>query len=609
MKDKDIKSPMPKETTERYRPGGLGLLGREVVKAKNIKGTLLRLWDYFKKEKVGLGIIFILTIISALMGLLAPYYIGKGIDVISSTIDFDKSALIVVGILLLIVYLLDAVITFMQGFMMARVSQRVIYYLRKSLFEKLQKLPLGFFDTHSHGELMSRLANDIDNISDTIASSMTQFISGVIMIVGAFVMMLILSPILTLAGLVPIPLMFILTRTITDRTKPLFRQQQEELGNLNGVIEESISGIHEVKAFNRENEIIDEFQRLNERLLRAGTKAQIWSGFLMPLMNVISNIGFAAVSYVGGYLAVKSAITLGIIASFISYSKQFTRPLITLSNIYNTLQTAIAGAERVFEILDEEEEEKDSPQAEILQNPKGDVSFKNVSFGYNEGNYILKDVSFDVKAGETVALVGSTGAGKTTIINLITRFYEVSKGSIEIDGKDIKKYTRESLRKSFGVVLQDTYLFSETIKNNIKYGNTEATDEEVIKAAKMSGAHNFIKNLPKGYDTIIIESGRNLSQGERQLLAITRAILSNNSILVLDEATSNVDTRTEKNIQKAMLKLKKGKTSFIIAHRLSTIRDADTIMVIDDGKVLEKGNHEKLIALGGRYKKMCMDTI
>lgn len=451
---------------------------------------------------------------------------------------------------------------------------------------------------------MSRLTNDIENVSSTISQSTTQLMSGIIAIIGSLIMMLSLSLPLTLASIVTIPLVFLLTRIIAKKTKVLFKSQQEELGRLNGHIEETISGIFVVKAFNHEDKVIEQFNEVNNRLCKVGIKAQIYSGFLMPLMNVINNIGFATVAIVGGTLAVKDMITIGIIASFLSYSRQFSRPLNDLANIFNTLQSAVAGAERVFEILDEPEEAENSLKALELTNPRGDVAFENVSFGYREDVQILKNIKFHAKAGTNVALVGPTGAGKTTIVNLLARFYDVSNGRILIDGIDIREYTRDSLRKCFGIVLQDTYLFSGTIRENIRYGRLDATDKEVEEAAIMANADIFIRRMPEGYETVLSESGNNLSQGQKQLLAIARAILSNPSILILDEATSSVDTRTELNIQEAMLKLMKGRTSFIIAHRLSTIRDADIIMVIDKGEIIEKGSHSSLIDKKGVYYNM-----
>ncbi len=451
---------------------------------------------------------------------------------------------------------------------------------------------------------MSRLSNDIDNVSTTISQSAIQLMSGIITILGSLIMMIILSPILTLASLITVPLVFLLTRTIAKRTGKLFKSQQMELGKLNGHIEETISGIYIVKAFSHEDKTVEEFDEINDRLCEVGLKAQIFSGFLMPIMNVINNIGFAAVAGVGGVLAVENMITVGIIASFLSYSRQFVRPLNNLANIFNTLQSAVAGAERVFEILDEREETEDVKDAKELSDPKGHVQFSNVYFGYRKDVNILKNINFEAKIGESIALVGPTGAGKTTIVNLLTRFYDVTGGEIYIDGVDIREYTRDSLRKCFGIVLQDTYLFTGTIKENIKYGNLDATEVEVQNAAKMANAHEFIKRLPNGYETLLSESGSNLSQGQRQLLAIARAILTNPSILILDEATSSVDTRTELRIQEAMLKLMNGRTSFIIAHRLSTIRDADKIMVIDGGQIIEMGNHDELINKKGKYYNM-----
>jgi ATP-binding cassette subfamily B protein len=589
-------------------PGRGGFGGRRmgpVVKPKDFKGTMRRLMEYFKKDKKLLILIFIFVIMDAGIGLSIPYFIGKSIDAISpksGAVNFGMLKIMVIT--LITVYIADAVINFFQGWLMAGVSQRMVKSLRGGLFGKLQKLPISFFDTHTHGDIMSRLTNDIEEISSTVSQSMVQLMSGAIMLAGSVVMMLLLSPILTLASVITVPLVFLLTRTIAKKTKVLFKSQQEELGKLNGHIEETISGINIVKAFNHENKAIEEFSDINLKLSKVGIKAQIWSGFLMPMMNVINNIGFAVVAAVGGVLAVKGNISVGVIASFLNYSRQFSRPLNDMANVFNTLQSAVAGAERVFEIIDEKEESHDAHDAKELSNPRGHVVFENVSFGYNKDNLIIKNISFDVKEGSTIALVGPTGAGKTTIVNLLTRFYDVSDGRILIDGEDIRNYSRDSLRQCFGIVLQDTYLFSGTIKENIRYGKLDATDEEIMNAAVMANADVFIRRLPKGYDTVLSESGSNLSQGQRQLLAIARAILSNPSILILDEATSNVDTRTELHIQEAMIKLMEGRTSFIIAHRLSTIRHADTIMVIDDGRIKEKGNHDSLISQKGIYYGM-----
>jgi ATP-binding cassette subfamily B multidrug efflux pump len=589
------------------RPGGFG--GRRnmgpVVKPKDFKGTFLRVWKYFEKEQKLLFIVLIFIIIDSVIGLAVPYLIGRSIDAMSRESGMvDFGVLGIIAVTLIIMYITDGIINFIQGFIVAGVAQRIVKNLRNTLFEKLQSLPIVFFDLRSNGDIMSRLTNDIENVSSTISQSTIQLMSGIIAIVGSLVMMLLLSPLLTLASLITIPFVFLLTRTIAKKTKVLFKSQQTELGKLNGHIEESISGIFVVKAFNHEDKVIEQFNEINTSLYKVGLKAQIWSGFIMPLMNVINNVGFAVVAGVGGVLAVKGMITVGVIASFLSYSRQFSRPLNDLANIFNTLQSAVAGAERVFEILDEKEEIEDKPSAKELNNPKGEVTFEDVCFGYRQDVQILKNINFHAEAGANIALVGPTGAGKTTIVNLLARFYDVSSGRILIDDIDIMDYKRDNLRKCFGIVLQDTYLFSGTIRENIRYGKLDASDKEVEEASIMANADVFIKRMPKGYETVLSESGGNLSQGQKQLLAIARAILSDPSILILDEATSSVDTRTELHIQEAMLKLMKGRTSFIIAHRLSTIRDADIIMVIDNGEIIESGSHNSLISQKGVYYNM-----
>lgn len=588
------------------RPGGgHGRMRGPVVKPKNLKGTVKRLWRYFGRERNVLVLIFSFIIIDSAVTLTAPYLIGKAVDAMSI-----KAGKVHFGLLesmifiLLAVYLFDALLTFLQGWLMAGVSQRIVKRLRNHLFEKLQKLPVAFFDTRTHGELMSRLSNDIDNVSNTISQSTTQLMSGAITILGSLIMMLILSPILTLATLITVPLVFLLTRTVARKTAVLFKDQQVQLGKLNGQIEETISGLQVVKAFNHEEKAIQEFEAVNKNLLEVGLKAQIWSGFLMPLMNVINNLGFAVVAVVGGILAVHNTITVGVIASFLTYSRQFVRPLNDLANIFNILQSGVAGAERVFEIIDEQEEPADVPGAVVLGNPRGHVVFENVSFGYRADVPILKKISFESLPGTSTAFVGATGAGKTTIVNLLTRFYDVTEGRILIDGRDIRDYSRDSLRRSFGFVLQDTYLFSGSIKENIKYGKPDASDAEVEAAARMANADGFIRRLPQGYDTVLAENGGNLSQGQRQLLAIARVILAKPQLLILDEATSSIDTRTEIHIQNALLSVMKGRTSFIIAHRLNTIREADMIMVIDHGEIVEKGSHDELMKQHGRYYQM-----
>lgn len=579
-----------------------GRHGMPVEKPKDFKGTLKRLWHFFSHEKKLLVVILTFVATDSVILLAVPYLTGRAVDFMSGgtgTVKFNSVKLVILA--LFAVFLCDLLLTFLNNFLMAGVSQRIVKSMRKALFSKLQHLPVSFFDTHIHGDLMSRFTNDIDNISSTISSSTVSLMSDVISIVGSFVMMLILNPLLTLASLITVPLVLLLSKMIAKNTRVLFKEQQNALGRLNGHIEESISGLQVVKAFNHEGRIIDDFDKMNKELYAVGLKAQIISGYLMPLMNIISNIGFAVIAGVGGVLAVMNLITVGVIASFLSYSKQFSRPLNDVASTFNTLQTAIAGAERIFDVLDEQEEPADNAEVKQFVNPNGEVEFQNVTFAYRKDVNILKNISFKAAAGSTIALVGPTGAGKTTIVNLLNRFYDVTEGKILIDGNDIRDYSRESLRRCFGIVLQDTYLFSGTISENIRYGRLEATDEEIKLSAKEAEAESFIRKLEKGYDTLLNESGNSLSQGQRQLIAIARAILANPSILILDEATSSVDTRTELRIQKAMVNLMRGRTCFIIAHRLSTIQSADTIMVIDEGKIVESGNHESLLAQKGFY--------
>jgi ATP-binding cassette, subfamily B, multidrug efflux pump len=588
-------------------PGHMGMgrggRGAAVVKPENFKGTFRRLWAFLGKEKKLLLIIFMFVLIDSAITLSGPYLIGLAIDAMANgTVNFKL--LQIVLITLTAAYIADGILVFLQGWLMAGTSQKIVMNLRRTLFAKLQKLPLAFFDSRPHGEVMSRLSNDIDNVSNSLSQSITQLMSGTIVIIGSIVMMFVLSPILTLASLITIPLVIILARTVTRKTGKLFKDQQMQLGQLNGHVEETISGILVVKAFNHEEKAIVEFNAVNAKLCEVGLKAQIWSGFLMPLLGVINNIGFATVAIVGGILAIKGFITVGIIASFLSYSRQFFRPLTDIANVFNLLQSGLAGAERVFEVLDEQEEPLDLPGALVLDSAKGHVVFENVSFGYRPDVPILNNVSFESARASSSAFVGPTGAGKTTIVNLVTRFYDVTGGRILIDGVDIKNYTRDSLRRCFGIVLQDTYLFSGTIKENIKYGKSDATDQEVEQAAAMANADAFIKRLPLQYETQLSENGGNISQGQRQLLAIARVILAKPSILILDEATSSIDTRTELHIQDALLNVMKGRTSFIIAHRLNTIREADTIMVIDQGKIVESGSHERLMAERGSYYRM-----
>lgn len=589
----------------RRGPGGPMSRFMPSSKPKNTIGTLKRLWGFYMRELPMLIFILFLVLASTLLSLAAPYLIGLAVDSFDiKTGVLHASRFINVLTFLLIVYLAGAAFEFLRGYLMTGVSQKLVKGLRKTLFDKLQKLPLTFFDTNSHGDIMSRISNDIDNISSTIAQTTTQFMSSLIMILGSLVLMLVMSPVLTLAALIVVPLVFTLSKTVTTRTREYFREQQRLLGIVNGRIEENITGSRIVKAFQREALEIEEFKEVNDNLRAVSVKAQIWSGTMMPMMNVINNIGFTSITCVGAFLALRGAASAGTITSFLSYSRYFSRPLNDIAAMLNVIQSALAGAERVFEILDRPEEPADTADAKELMSLRGDIGFKNVYFSYTKDSPVLHDVSFDVRRGEIVALVGPTGAGKTTIVNLLTRFYELDSGAIHIDGTDITKYTRRSLRGNFSVVLQDMTLFTDTIEENIRYGRPDATREEVIAAAKMAYAHSFIIRLPNGYDTVVSNDSEILSAGQRQLLAIARAALSDAQILILDEATSNVDTRTEIKIQQAMLSLTRNKTCFIIAHRLSTIRDADRIFVIFDGKIKESGNHESLIARKGLYYEM-----
>ena len=592
--------------------GGMGGGARwlqPVVRAKDRRGTMARLWACFGVERARIFVVFGLVLVDCGILLSGPWLIGRCVDAmapgpLSSSIAFAA----VLGALLL-AYALDAALVLSQGWLMAGASQEIVKSLRRDLFGKLQRLPVSLFDSWSHGDLMSRLSNDVDNISSTIAQSTTQLVSTLLTIIGSFTLMLVLSPLLTLAALVTVPLVFLLTRTVSRRTRVLFKRQQAALGAMNGHIEETISGIDVIKAFGREGAAIGEFDGLNEDLKSIGTEAQVWSGFIMPLMNVINNLGFAAVAAVGGVLAVKGLVTIGVIASFISYSRQFSRPLNDLANTYNTLQTALAGAERVFEVMDQAEEAPDRPVASsggagVLRGIRGDVDFESVSFGYKTDRLVLRDVSFEAREGSVTALVGPTGAGKTTIVNLLARFYDASAGSIRIDGRDLRDYARDDLRRIFGIVLQDSYLFSGSISENILYGRPGASEGEVARAVAAANAASFIDRLPRGYDSVLTEGGSPLSEGQRQLIALARAILADPAILILDEATSSVDTRTELHIQAAMIKLMEGRTSFIIAHRLSTIRNADNILVMEGGRIVESGRHEALMAEGGLYHRM-----
>ena len=582
--------------------GGIGrgmMRGRPVVKPKDMKGTLLRLWRMTEGKRKGFGWILILSAFSSLTAVLSPLVIGDAV----TAIDCGEPVAMLL-VVLMAVYLGDWLVRFLQQYFMASIGQHVIHHIRTSLFDAMRQLPLSFFDRHRHGELMSRLTNDVDNISTTISDSMSQLLTYLFSIAGIFIMMVKLSPVLTSISLIGAGLVLLLTRVVTKQTRKLFTEQQKILGKLNGQIEESISGFHVVRAFGMEPEMTAQFEQYNEELRRVSTRALIWSGYLMPVTNVINNLSFVALAVISGVMALNGRISIGMISSFLLYIKRFSRPFVEIANVYNHFQTAVAGAERIFEIFDQPKEPDDVPGALPLSAPKGDVELRNVVFGYQPETPILKGISLKIAAGTKTAIVGSTGAGKTTIINLLTRFYDVDCGSILLDGHDLREYRMRDLRNAFGVVLQDTALFAASVRSNISYGHPDVPIGSVVEAAKAAGADAFIRRLPDGYDTVLTQGGLELSQGERQLLTIARAVLADAPILILDEATSSVDTMTEQKIRRAMLKITAGRTSFIIAHRLSTIRDSDLIVLIEDGRIAEKGTHEELMKLGGRYAEM-----
>lgn len=569
-----------------------------------MKETVVRLWRLTKSEHGPLIAVFILASLSSAVGLIEPLLIGRAVDAIAAKTGVDFYHLSQTLVLLAAAYAVIAILTWLHEWWIASIAQRIVMLLRRSLFERVQQLPLSFFDTHTHGELMSRLSNDVDNVSTMISSSTTQLFSSVLMVIGSLVMMLILSPILTGLTLLTVPPTLLVSKKIGGKARERFKQQQIDLADLNGHIEEILSGQEVVKAFGQEEHVISQFDQINEQLRQSGMKAQLFSGMVMPLLNVITNIGFIIVVTAGGSLALSEIISVGVIASFITYSRQFTRPINNIANLYSTIQSAQAAAERIFELMDETPEPPDAPDAKPLTDPIGEIGFFDVTFGYHPDIPVLKSIDLLAASGKTIALVGPTGAGKTTIVNLLVRFYDPDSGCITFDGHDLRSWQRNSLRAAYGMVLQDTYLFSGTIRENIRYGRLSATNEEVEGAARLVGADRFISRLPKGYETEIDESGGGFSQGQRQLLSIARAILAEPAVLILDEATSSVDTRTEMLLQKAMIRLRQGRTSFIIAHRLSTIRDADEILVIYDRQIIERGSHRELMASDTFYSRL-----
>jgi ATP-binding cassette subfamily B protein len=609
-----------RESTQQGPPPGMAFgrgpmgLGAPIQKAKDAKGTMKRLLGYLKQHQFKLIIVFLTAILSTLFGIISPKIMGnvtthlfkfammKLKGTAGAAIDFDyilQILLILVGL-----YLISALFTFIQQYIVAGLAQKITFSLRKDVQDKLTRLPLKYFDSRTHGEILSRATNDVDNIGTTVQQVLSQLISSIVLLIGTIVMMLTISIWLTLIALITLPLSVLITKKIAAHSKKYFASQQKTIGELNGHVEEMYGGHTIVKAFGHEAKSVEKFSSINEKLYDSGWRAQFISGIIMPLMMFVGNIGYVLVSVVGGVLVTTQAITIGDVQAFIQYSQQFTMPITQVASIANLIQSALASSERVFELLDEQEEIPEVVVESSLAAPRGNVSFEHVSFGYKEETRVIEDMSIDIHEGQTVAIVGPTGAGKTTLVNLLMRFYEIDGGRIIVDGVDIREMKRSKLRSLFGMVLQDTWLFNGTIRDNIAYGREGASEEDVVQAAKAAYADHFIRTLPEGYDTLLNEEASNLSQGQKQLLTIARAILADPAILILDEATSSVDTRTEVHIQKAMTELMQGRTSFVIAHRLSTIRDADLILVMKGGSVIEQGNHHDLIEMNGFYTEL-----
>lgn len=576
-------------------------------KPNNGKKTLAKLLRYIGRSKyIFFALMAVMLIITGL-NLAAPSIQQRAIDFITITekrLNVDLGGLGRSLVLLGVVYAASSVFTYLQGILSAKLSQYTVKTMRRDLFDNLVHLPIKYFDTHRHGDLMSRMTNDVENISTTISQSIGSLISGVLTVLGSFAIMMVYSPLLTLISLSTIFLTIIVSSVMTKFMRKYFMQQQILLGRINGHVEEMVTGYRTVVAYSKEQDAIDEFSSMNDELRRCGIRAQICGGVMGPLMNCISNFGFVLIAAFGGWFTMRGMITVGTIQAFILYSKQFSRPINEIANQYANIQTAIAGAERIFDVMEAEHETDNGASDFTAENVKGDICFKDVVFGYEEGKTVLKGLDLDVKRGQKIAIVGATGSGKTTVVNLLTRFYDIDSGSITVDGVPITDIRMAELRRSIAIVLQDTVLFSGSIEDNIRYGKENASPEEVKAAAAHANADEFIERLPEGYAAQLSEGGSNLSQGQRQLLAIARAVLADPPILILDEATSSVDTRTEMHIQSAMVALMKNRTSLIIAHRLSTIRDADKIVVIDGGRVAEMGSHDELIALGGCYYKL-----
>ncbi|UKS31127.1 ABC transporter ATP-binding protein/permease [Paenibacillus sp. HWE-109] len=589
----------------------MGAMGRPVQKAKDFKGTLRRLASFMKPFRLPIGLVVIASVLSTMFSIISPKLMGNATTtlyegsmaklkgVAGAHIDFD--AILRIVLILAALYVLSAVLTYIQQWIMVGVTQKIVFNLREAISDKLSRVPLSFFDARSHGDTMSRATNDVDTISSTMQQSLTQLITSIVTLLGIIIMMLTISPLLTLATIVTLPLSIMGTKMIASRSQKYFKGQQQTLGQLNGHVEEMYTGHTIVKAFGREKKSVEQFNEINDRLYHSGWKAQFISGMIFPLMSFIGNIGYVLVSVIGGIMVTNGAIKIGDILAFIQYSGQFGMPITQVANIANVIQSTIAAAERIFELLDEPEEVAENNHVQKVSNVRGHVQFDQVAFSYKADTPLIENMNIHVEPGQTVAIVGPTGAGKTTIVNLLMRFYELNSGTISIDGINSREMSRSHLRGLFGMVLQDTWLFNGTIRENIAYGRDGATEEDIVQAARAAYADHFIRTLPDGYSTILNEEASNLSHGQKQLLTIARAILADPTILILDEATSSVDTRTEVSIQRAMNNLMANRTSFVIAHRLSTIRDADLILVMNQGTVIEQGTHEELLEQQGFY--------
>ena len=602
--NKDFKTP-----PRRGRMGGPRGMGMAPEKAKDFKGSISKLMSYIGRYKIGIFAVMLFAAVATVFNVIGPKILGKATTALSEGLmrkiagtggmDFNYIGKILIIVLCL--YLVSVIFSFCQGWIMTGITQKVCYRLRKEISEKINRMPMKYFESRTYGEVLSRITNDVDTLGQGLNQSITTIITSVATLVGVFIMMMSISPLMTIIAVIILPVSAGLISFVVKRSQKYFKTQQEYLGHINGQVEETYGGHLVVKSFNKEKDMVKQFDETNNVLYKSAWKSQFFSGMMQPIMAFVGNLGYAGVALSGGFLAIKGTITIGDIQAFIQYVKNFTQPIQQIAQVINQVQSMVAASERVFEFLDEEEEDQTVKNPVSTEGIKGEVDFEHVRFGYNENQTIIKNFSVNVKPGQKVAIVGPTGAGKTTIVKLLMRFYDVNDGAILVDGHNVKDFNRRELRDAFGMVLQDTWLYKGTIMENIRYGKLDATDEEVIAAAKAANAHHFIETLPGGYDCELNEDASNVSQGQKQLLTIARAILADNPILILDEATSSVDTRTEERIQKAMDNLMKGRTSFIIAHRLSTIKDADVILVMKDGDIVEQGTHDELLAKNGFY--------